>query len=570
MPSIAVPRQFFEKERDTVYGSWTTAFWREFLSNCLDADASRIIIRTAFNEAGEYVVDVVDDGHGMDRDTVENVYMCLGKSTKDADGTGIGGFGRARVLTCFSQLGYKIRSRDCITTGSGATYDVAISPKPLSGCAVTVRVDPIYAQRLQRGLRQVLVESNLEATVSLILAKETPDGVSLAQMDGMTTNSSVANADAFSGWKSLGNGFRTLSDDIGPWAHVYAQDTEVAGYTKAIVRVGGMAMYVDPIKSGAEIVVELVPERSREVMTANRDGLRDDFRGAMNALYAELAIDGESATVVRDRQVCEIYHAEFAPAGLRMPGSDVGGGIQPDLDNLAGRVAHYMNPRLPVGLRVSNASEKQIEASSKWTPDAWRQPGATGRNAELLHAAWTGACRHALTELCKIRPDLRFAREWATGFVIDENFGGMHAAIADVDHVILLNPVDSQGHARYKISDPASMKKMIAIAIHEVTHVAYSYHDEAYAGLFTELVGAIRDKDIEAEMKREMDDCRAFQKGRDETFREVLEAVQVETPGRDVSDDEREALIQKMLGKPVDSLGSSIAKNDDMTLSPSH
>ena len=567
MPSIEVPRQFFEKERDTVYGSWQSAFWRELISNARDAGASQIVIRSAFNAAGEYVVDVVDNGCGMDRDTIENVYMCLGKSTKDADGAGIGGFGRARVLTCFSHLGYRLRSGDCIATGSGATYDIRQSPKSLAGCAVTVRIDPKFAARVQRGLREVLAESDIDARISLMLVKETPDGISLAQPDRMTV-AAAGGGEVFVAWKATGEAFRTLSDEAGPWAHVYAQGKSETSYAKAIIRVDGMSMYVDEVRSGTEIVVEMVPERSREVLTANRDGMRDPFRTALNALFAELAIDGESATIARQQQVSEINYNADAAMGFTMPGAP-GGESEPVMPvSLNARAAHYIAPRLPVALRMSNATPEQVAAADKWRPAAWSVAGSGGRNAEMLHAAWHGACRHVIEELCKLQPHLRWGdRRWATGFVIDRNFGGMHAAIADVEHVIMLNPVDDAGRTRYRISDPASMKAMIAIAIHEVTHIAHGYHDEAFAGTFTQLVGAIRDKDIEASIKAELDACRTWQKIRDQVYKDIMRTLQ-ETPGYAEMDAEaRQAAVQEILGKPVDTPASDLAKNDDLTLS---
>lgn len=568
MPSIAVPRQFFEKERDTVYGAWQTAFWRELISNALDAGASQIVIRSNFNADGEYVVDVVDNGCGMDRDTIENVYMCLGKSTKDADGSGIGGFGRARVLTCFSQLGYRLRSGDTIASGTGATYDIVQSPKSLPGCAVTVRIDPRFAARVQRGLRQVLAESDLDAKISLMLATETPDGVSLAQPTDMTVTGANG-AEMFAVWKKTGTAFRTLSDDTGPWAHVYAQDKTDSSYAKAIMRVDGMSMYVDEIRSSTEIVVEMVPARSREVLTANRDGMRDPFRTTLNALFAELAIDGESATIDRAQQVSEINYNSAGAMAFAMPGAETGQSSAPPPIAISDRAAHYLAPRTPVGLRMSNASAEQIAAADKWRPAAWALIGNAGRNAEMLHAAWTGACRHVVTELCKLQPHLRWGdRTWATGFVIDKNFGGMHAAIGDVEHVLMLNPVDDKGRASYKISDPASMKAMISIAIHEVTHIAHGYHDEAFAGTFTRLVGAIRDKDIEAAIKAELDDCRAWQKQRDKVYEDVFGAAR-ETPGYDaMTQAEKVACVQDIIGKPVDTPGSELAKNVELTLSP--
>ncbi len=46
MPSISVPNSFFISERNTIYNDWRAAFWRELLSNAVDAGSSRIMIQT--------------------------------------------------------------------------------------------------------------------------------------------------------------------------------------------------------------------------------------------------------------------------------------------------------------------------------------------------------------------------------------------------------------------------------------------------------------------------------------------------------------------------------------------
>ena len=44
-------------------------------------------------------------------------------------------------------------------------------------------------------------------------------------------------------------------------------------------------------------------------------------------------------------------------------------------------------------------------------------PGEAPSSAEMLHAAWTGACRHALEALVQAHPHaLEAADRWVTGF----------------------------------------------------------------------------------------------------------------------------------------------------------
>jgi len=103
MPTIKVPRAFYVKERQQVYTNWRQAFWRELLQNSVDAGAQRIEVNLqekVVNEKYATTVSFLDDGPGMTRDVLERVYMTLGASEKGS--WAAGGFGRARILTCFS------------------------------------------------------------------------------------------------------------------------------------------------------------------------------------------------------------------------------------------------------------------------------------------------------------------------------------------------------------------------------------------------------------------------------------------------------------------------------------
>ncbi len=122
--TVKMNKTFFRKERDHFYSDWYLAFWRELFQNSNDAGAKNINIslhekpgRSSFGEIRkepQTVVRVVfaDDGCGMTYDTLDKVYFQIGESTKDGDGSSVGGFGRARLMTCFSQDRYSILTKD--------------------------------------------------------------------------------------------------------------------------------------------------------------------------------------------------------------------------------------------------------------------------------------------------------------------------------------------------------------------------------------------------------------------------------------------------------------------------
>jgi len=70
-----------------------SAFIRELVQNSLDAGAGRVDLLLETDEAGCLVVDVYDDGEGMDRQIIETCLLTLFRSSKERDLTKIGKFG---------------------------------------------------------------------------------------------------------------------------------------------------------------------------------------------------------------------------------------------------------------------------------------------------------------------------------------------------------------------------------------------------------------------------------------------------------------------------------------------
>ena len=64
----------------------------ELIKNAYDADASRVDIRF-FNQEGKDVVTISDDGHGMSRETVLDVFMGSGTTLLSCQRLGLSGTG---------------------------------------------------------------------------------------------------------------------------------------------------------------------------------------------------------------------------------------------------------------------------------------------------------------------------------------------------------------------------------------------------------------------------------------------------------------------------------------------
>ena len=71
-------------------------FYRELIQNAIDAGSNRIDVRLEFRAdgaAGTAVMQVEDDGEGMDEEVIQNYLLVLFKSSKEDDLTKIGKFG---------------------------------------------------------------------------------------------------------------------------------------------------------------------------------------------------------------------------------------------------------------------------------------------------------------------------------------------------------------------------------------------------------------------------------------------------------------------------------------------
>ncbi|MFG6572336.1 ATP-binding protein [Sulfitobacter sp. 1A13353] len=541
MPQISVPKEFFRSERDTVYADWRSAFWREFISNSVDAGAKSIKIRTRYADNGDLRVDFADDGCGMDRDLIENVYMRLGSSTK-AGTDSVGGFGRARLLTCFSHERYKIRSCNIVVEGEGADYTIRETQTHVRGTAVSVDLEAKHSYGLMRGLRNVLKQSSIRLPIVMDLIGSDPSGAPLNPFQDDEIQARDSGAFRFTGWSRKGKHFADLADDKGPWAHLHVSRGATAVKSRAVVRVDGIAMYDEHISAPVQVTVDLVPDRSREVLTASRDSIRGEFRTELMKFFSQAAADHE--TVFREKSKTPETHllgVAGIGAGFAIPKrksretpTDVAETLPGNqLDRTARMQRREVAPstsaqareqrpeerlRLPVALYIDNPSSAQRATIARYRPDTWSEPGGTGRNAELLHAAWTGACRYMLEKLSELDPTFGAYGEekWVTGFIFDENLRGLHKAFDGVRHGILMSPVDRDGRQAYKLSDPASLKRLGILAAHEVVHCVNDWHDERYATLFTNLVAETSDRDMLKAMGDEMSLTRDWQKARSE------------------------------------------------------
>lgn len=369
---ISVPKAFFVGERDKFYSNWIEAFPREFVQNSVDAGARNISIsiesapaKGSFGkEPGKDTVTRVtfeDDGTGMSRQVLENVFFALGESTKRGDDGQTGGFGRARIMQAFSQMRYAIRTREWMVEGDGCDFDVVSAEEgmrthegwasaldagaseasgdwrrrermeaaarlhreeanrlgqegaSLKGCRFEVDLDPDEGDYYSKRPTADRVREAFEAYFRLsdVKCRVTINGQEVSHAPRrMETHKKLVATMKEADIPPAARKGEILDRADGRKDVVFAtlHGIRAAGMRdgekgRMNVRVRGASMFMDSANSDDHaLVLELVPALAREVLTSNRDGMRNPYRQAVEQFTRSMATDANKALDGRDEE----------------------------------------------------------------------------------------------------------------------------------------------------------------------------------------------------------------------------------------------------------------------------
>lgn len=191
--------------------------------------------------------------------------------------------------------------------------------------------------------------------------------------------------------------------------------------------------------------------------------------------------------------------------------------------------------------------EKLKNAVRRHSPGYWRRKGqhleGRGMQAHMLLAAWTACCQEAVDVLLRMRPDLaeenggevRFSTGWYFGKPTrgwnGREYGDVHTGAQhqkrDGVHLLLLNPVAPDGSAAFDLTkarrEPGArtgdrvqgIQDLEMLAIHEVSHMLESTHDEGFASVMTEVASMFDRAKAHARMRDAVDAVReAYGRGK--------------------------------------------------------
>jgi hypothetical protein len=494
MPNISLSPTFFVNEL-RAYADWKGSFFRELIQNAVDANCRRINI-TLEERDGLCVVTFHDDGPGMSAEILTDVYFVVGETTKTGPDT-IGGFGRARILTCFGHQAWRIHTNEWLCSGSGSQYEIAQAETKHPGCLVEVTISLAKVDEMETALNYYLQNCQLSCEVSV-------------------------NGKPFTDWAYRNRLTGKLS-----FGDVYLNKSKARYST--LVRVNGAHMFARYTQAARLIVVEIDPKRSREILTSNRDGFTsaaarelDDFIGsiwvnpmsAVRSRYQRTRSDygapvhRVSKKAVKARQEKdESRHEHSTEKAL----DETPTFVRESVDQPPAYTTVYENPSgaettssyssSSAGDVYSSFGEAQkrkqpvrgyvlaVECYSRPLQAAaktFRPENIGGTRLKLLNK-WTEFCDMAAEEFAQLEDE---TFEFRTGFTFVED-DLANCSRSDGVGDLLLCPVRANGKLAYKISSKEDMAKLLAIAAHEVVHLSYGSHDERYARALTMLLGRL-------------------------------------------------------------------------------
>lgn len=493
---VIIGPDFFRKERNN-YSKWTFSFFRELFQNSIDAGARNININISRNTDGQKqqgtFVSFKDDGCGMTTDTLKNVYFCLGETTKNDTST-IGGYGKARILTCFSHFSYGIKTLDNEVEGSGSTYILKNGKSYVPGCIVSVDVDErdeYGNENIVEALARYLSLSQMNCAVNFIVDNsEMPCPKPLYRRQEA----------------------RKLS-----FGRVYVNKSSFHKDT-LVVRVNGVPMFTRALAADALVILEIDQDKSRDVLVSNRDSLNSVYENELDYFLQEIAIDARSAlrttkprtlilgdssnaciTVNHDltSHVPQIHDStveSIASAAkinnniLTNPGNikEVFPENIQENYNIDYDFSKMYDTKHPAWiLHIDNDVPMTRKAAWLWNPYRNNNYGNTKRKTGLI---WSVAVQHAIKIWLEIQKEQSVS--WLPGFVFSDEVEGMHAAKGNV-HRVMLCPITKDGKHCFSLSNKDDRMRIAMIAAHEVTHFTHRLHDERFATLCFEITHKI-------------------------------------------------------------------------------
>lgn len=483
------------------YKDWKIKWWREAVQNGVDAGASRMDLGAKANSDGTWTIYAQDDGGGMTEEILLNKFLVLGATTKIGAGGAAGGFGKAKELLLLPWVAWRVHTRDIVAVGAGIDYEIQAAPY-LQGTRIEV-VMP--------------ADKHTDAAAAIAFIEKC-----YLPHVAFTVNGT--------GYSAALEGVRPVGEVAGKAQFYFTPGEGKQAYL--FVRARGLFMferYVGDIPG--YLTVELIAP-SIEILTANRDGFRDDsVVWEIDRLAERIAKDNMSALKgkrglirqkfsgtgkFRAKQMAASLLEQIGPTtdGRKLSETDTTQVVKV-IDRFRQRDEEAARPQvtsLPSKTSVEAMLDQKflgpshIEAALKqlvWEPDFFIVndiegftvpkkffPETMSPRVLKLAKTWVEMVRYVMMQLGS-------EQSFGVGWIFSTDIAAAALVTASDreeygidrgENWIMINPFRAmrEGDIWHPTSD-ADLKWLYAAAVHEVTHIAdgLSYHDESFAAALT-------------------------------------------------------------------------------------
>jgi hypothetical protein len=277
--------------------------WRwvkETLQNSYDAGATEY---TLYLNAIEHTAVAVDNGCGMDEDTLLDVFLSFGGSKKEVirneDGEAIGGFGDAKKVVCFCWDRWEIKTQDNFLSNELLGKKIQKCDK-IDGTIIKVWMDE---------------EFNVDDMIKYI---------NLCQLQGIRIKVLLTDENGEKEIETHKLLRRKLTRDL-EFAKLYVNKSMPDGIL--VVRLKGLALYTEDLWDiKATCILELenaVDPKSKEYMlNVTREQLMPKYRYVVSELIREILSEPQKALKPRPEEKITIIQGSGAVLSIRNESSE--------------------------------------------------------------------------------------------------------------------------------------------------------------------------------------------------------------------------------------------------------
>jgi len=462
---VGLPDGYFLKMAKADYRDYRAALWREIYQNSIDAGATRIEVSWDRNSR---TITIVDDGCGMDLNTLRNRLLVLGGSKKAEGATGA--FGKAKELELFSWEVYELHTNNLLLTGSGNEYTIIEVPEYLDGTSISLVIQEDEDFGYLTGFAKIVAQKT-ETNCAIIV-------------DGTLVECTATKGELI---KTLDCGAIYVNGDLP--ANSYAK-----------VRMNGIWMFDQYAGQDTPHITLELSGSSVASLNSNRDGMKNCCLDEANKFFHRLASDRMSAlhpekvelklhTEGEDGQLVEMSDEDMEFINQRFRMEDRAGFLKGMADFMAAncedldRKLTEMRALGEIEPDTENPYERMKffgfhwDTIHKFTKGQENQAknfidgsAQKAKRAKTLMTMWGETIRQVML-------DIKEYRSFTIGFNWDEN---QQAQLAQENGALCfyLNPSIL---GKYPLTNKKMLvKKLRLLATHEVSHISRDHHDEYF------------------------------------------------------------------------------------------